>query len=165
VAIAAALLPPIATSGLALSIMNFEMAIGAALLFAVNVVGIIVASAVALWAVGIQSLKTRTTANRLIGSALSVSAVVLVLSLALAPPPTEPPAVLVKAVEETLDEELRLRKIHLRQEPGGLVAQIDLGGTREPDAELRAALADVVDQHLGESAGVRLTYRFEVLIR
>jgi uncharacterized membrane protein len=165
VAIAAALLPPIATSGLALSIWDFEMAIGAALLFAVNVVGIIVASAAALWAVGVHYAKTQTTAARLIGGALSITAIVLLLSLTLAPPPTAPPAALVKAVEETLDEEIRLRKIHLRKEPGGMVAQIDLGGTRAPDAELRAALGEVVDQHLGKSAGVRLTYRFEVLIR
>ena len=46
-----------------------------------------------------------------------------------------------------------------------MVVQIDLGGTRAPDAELRAALGDVAQQHLGESAGVRLTYRYEVLIR
>jgi hypothetical protein len=115
--------------------------------------------------VGIHYAKTQTTAARLIGGALSITAIVLLLSLTLAPPPTEPPAVLVRALEETLDEEVRLRKIRLRKEPGGTVVQIDLGGTRAPDAKLRAALSDVVDQHLGESAGVRLTYRFEVLIQ
>jgi len=67
--------------------------------------------------------------------------------------------------EATLDDEIRLRKIRLRKEPGGAVAQIDLGGTRAPDAELRAALGEVVDQHRGRAARGRLTYRFEVLIR
>jgi hypothetical protein len=71
----------------------------------------------------------------------------------------------VNAVEETLHEELRLRKIGLKKESSGMVVQIDLGGTRAPDAKMRAELGEIVDQHLGESAGVRLTYRYEVLIR
>jgi hypothetical protein len=67
-------------------------------------------------------------------------------------------------VEKKLGEEVRLRNIRLTKESSGMVVQIDLGGTRAPDAELRAALADVADRHLGESAGIRLTYRYEVLI-
>jgi uncharacterized hydrophobic protein (TIGR00271 family) len=165
VAIAAALLPPIATSGLALSIGHFELAIGAALLFAVNVVGIIVASAIALWAVGIHYLRKRTTTARFVGGALAIASIVALLALTLAPPPATPPPALVTAVEQALDEEIRLRQIRLRKEATGTVVQIDLGGTRAPDAELRAALGRIADQHLGESAGVRLTYRYEVLIR
>lgn len=165
VAIAAALLPPIATSGLALSIGNFDLAIGAALLFAVNVAGIILASAIALWAVGIHYAKKQTTTTRFLGGALAITAIVGTLALTLAPPRMAPPPALVKAVEEKLGEEIRLRKIRLKKEAGGMVVQIDLGGTRAPDAKLRAALGDVADQHLGESAGVRLTYRYEVLIR
>jgi len=30
---------------------------------------------------------------------------------------------------------------------------------------MRAELSEIADQYLGESAGVRLTYRYEVLIR
>jgi uncharacterized membrane protein len=165
VAIAAALLPPIVTSGLALSIRNFDLAMGAALLFAVNVVGIILASAIALWAVGVHYAKKQTTTTRFIGGALAITAIVGVLALALAPPRMAPPPALVKAVEEKLGDEVRLRKIRLKKESSGMVAQIDLGGTRAPDADLRAELGQVVDQHLGESAGVRLTYRYEVLIR
>jgi uncharacterized hydrophobic protein (TIGR00271 family) len=165
VAIAAALLPPIATSGLALSIRNFDLAMGAALLFAVNVVGIILASAIALWAVGIHYLKKQTTTARFVGGALAITAIVGVLALALAPPRMAPPPALVKAVEEKLDEETRLRAIHLKRESSGMVVQINLGGTRAPDAKLRAELGELAQQHLGESAGVRLTYRYEVLIR
>ena len=165
VAIAAALVPPIATSGLALSIRDFDLAIGAALLFAVNVVGIILASAIALWAVGVRYAKKRTTTAQFIGGALAIGAIVGALALTLAPPRLAPPPALVKAVEGKLDEEVRLRGIRLKKESSGMVVQIDLGGTRAPDAELRAALGDVAQQHLGESAGVRLTYRYEVLIR
>ena len=85
--------------------------------------------------------------------------------MTLAPPRLAPPPALVKAVEGKLGEEVRLRRIRLKKESSGMVVQIDLGGTRAPDAELRAALGDVAQQHLGESAGVRLTYRYEVLIR
>jgi uncharacterized hydrophobic protein (TIGR00271 family) len=165
VAIAAALLPPIATSGLALSIRNFDLAMGAALLFAVNVVGIILASAIALWAVGIHYARKQTTTARFVGGALAITAIVGVLALALAPPRMAPPPALVKAVEEKLDEETRLRAIHLKRESSGMVVQINLGGTRAPDAKLRAELGELAQQHLGESAGVRLTYRYEVLIR
>ena len=76
-----------------------------------------------------------------------------------------PPPSLVKAVEEKLGEEIRLRTIRLKRESTGTVIQIDLGGTPAPDAKLRAELGRVADQHLGESAGVRLTYRYEVLLR
>jgi uncharacterized hydrophobic protein (TIGR00271 family) len=165
VAIAAALVPPIATSGLALSIRNYDLAIGAALLFAVNVVGIILASAIALWAVGVRYAKKRTTTAQLIGGTLTIGAIVGMLALTLAPPRLAPPPTLVTAVEKTLDEELRLRNIRLKKESSGMVVQIDLGGTRAPDAKVRAELSEIAHQHLGKSAGVRLTYRYEVLIR
>ncbi|MHC5112717.1 MAG: DUF389 domain-containing protein [Planctomycetota bacterium] len=45
VAIAAALLPPVATSGLATSIGDYDLAFGALLLFAVNMVAIVLAAA------------------------------------------------------------------------------------------------------------------------
>ena len=57
VAIAAALVPPIATSGLALSIGDFNLAIGALLLFAINMVTIILASMLSLSAVGFRNLR------------------------------------------------------------------------------------------------------------
>lgn len=55
VAIAAALVPPIATSGLALAFADQQLAVGAALLFLTNIVAIILGTAVSLWLVGVRS--------------------------------------------------------------------------------------------------------------
>ena len=55
VAIAAALVPPIATSGLAVAIGRPYLAAGAALLFFTNIVAIVLGTAFSLWAVGIRS--------------------------------------------------------------------------------------------------------------
>jgi len=55
VAIAAALVPPIATSGLAFAMGEYGLSTRAALLFFTNIVAIVLGTAGALWAVGIRS--------------------------------------------------------------------------------------------------------------
>ncbi len=57
VAIAAALVPPIATSGIALSCMSFQLSLGSLLLFLTNIVTIILGCTIVFWAVGIDSRK------------------------------------------------------------------------------------------------------------
>ncbi|HAA55270.1 MAG TPA: hypothetical protein DCE42_10975 [Myxococcales bacterium] len=54
VAIAAALVPPIATVGISISIGEYGNALGAAMLFGTNLIAIILASAIALYALGIR---------------------------------------------------------------------------------------------------------------
>ena len=80
VAIAAALLPPVATSGLALSVRDYDLTAGSLLLFAVNMVAIIVAAAISVWAVGIRSLRRGTRLTRLVGSVLVVTAVAMAIA-------------------------------------------------------------------------------------
>lgn len=55
VAIAAALVPPIATSGLALAIAQWGLSIWALLLFFTNIVAIVLGTTIAFWCVGIDS--------------------------------------------------------------------------------------------------------------
>ena len=55
VAIAAALVPPIATSGLALTMGSPTLAGGASLLFFTNIVAIVLGTAFTFWAVGIST--------------------------------------------------------------------------------------------------------------
>lgn len=55
VAIAAALVPPIATSGMSLTMGDFALSGGAALLFFTNIVAIVLGTAVTFWAVGINT--------------------------------------------------------------------------------------------------------------
>ncbi|MEM7457155.1 MAG: DUF389 domain-containing protein, partial [Planctomycetota bacterium] len=55
VAIAAALVPPIATSGIAFSIGQFKLAGGASLLFFTNIVAIILGTAFTFWMMGVNT--------------------------------------------------------------------------------------------------------------
>ena len=61
VAIAAALVPPIATSGLALTMGDLKLAGGASLLFFTNIVAIVLGTAMTFWSVGIS---TRVSSDR-----------------------------------------------------------------------------------------------------
>ena len=54
VAIAASLVPPIATSGIATSNGDFGLALGAAILFFSNILAIVLGTSVSFWAVGIR---------------------------------------------------------------------------------------------------------------
>ena len=58
VAIAAALVPPISTAGVSLAQGNVDTSVGAATLFAVNIVAIVLGAALALWAVGMEPADT-----------------------------------------------------------------------------------------------------------
>ncbi len=58
VAIAAALVPPLATSGLALALGDFALAAGATLLFLTNMVAIVLAGAIVFWLVGVRPVVT-----------------------------------------------------------------------------------------------------------
>jgi len=55
VAIAAALVPPIGTAGMALTMGNFELGGGALMLFFTNIVAIVLGTAMTFWAVGINT--------------------------------------------------------------------------------------------------------------
>ncbi len=60
VAIAAALVPPIATSGLALTMGHYALFGGSLLLFATNIIAIILGTAITFWAVGINNRESKT---------------------------------------------------------------------------------------------------------
>ena len=165
VAIAAALVPPVATSGLAMSIGEYEVAIGALLLFAVNIVAIVGAAGVALWAVGIRQVVKPKSFTHLLSYALGLTTIVLALALVFSPPLLAPPVELVEAVESALADDYRLRRIRLDGEREGVGVQVDVGGSRLPDTELQQRLRDIARDHLGEDATVRLTYRFEALVK
>jgi uncharacterized hydrophobic protein (TIGR00271 family) len=55
VAIAAALVPPIATSGLALTLGDLRLSGGASLLFFTNIIAIVLGTAITFWCVGIST--------------------------------------------------------------------------------------------------------------
>ena len=64
VAIAAALIPPIATSGISLAIGNFELFVGSLLLFLTNVVFIVLGTALVFWSVGIDTRPQKANSEK-----------------------------------------------------------------------------------------------------
>ncbi len=81
VAIAAALVPPLATSGLATGIGEYDLALGALLLFLTNGVAIVFASAISLWVVGIRRGKPLSGWSRVLTTLLYSAVIVLSLWL------------------------------------------------------------------------------------
>ncbi len=65
VAIAAALVPPIATSGIVLATGELQLAWGAFLLFFTNIVAIVLGTTFAFWAIGINSVTVKGEGGRL----------------------------------------------------------------------------------------------------
>jgi hypothetical protein len=148
-----------------MSIGEYEIAIGALLLFAVNIVAIVGAAGVALWAVGIRQVVKPKSLTHLLGYALSLITIVLALALVFSPPLLAPPVELVEAVESALADDYRLRRIRLDGEREGVGVQVDVGGSRLPDTQLKQQLRGIARDHLGKDATVRLTYRFEALVK
>ena len=84
VAIAAALVPPIATSGVALAHGDYVTSAGAAMLFFTNIIAIVLGAAAALFAVGMQAQHLHTKEKRWTRHAimgLTVGAVILSIPL------------------------------------------------------------------------------------
>lgn len=165
VAIAAALLPPVATAGLAVSIGDYDLCFGALLLFGVNMVSIIVAAAVSFWLMGVRAPTKAKPLKRLLDGSLVVVSIVMALVLTFAPPLLEPPRELIREVESMLADEYRLRRIRLHRDPKSLNLQVDVGGSRPPDSVLRGRLRGITQEHLGKDTAVRLTFRYETLIK
>ena len=64
VAIAAALVPPLATSGLALALGDIVLAVGSTLLFLTNMVAIVLAGSIVFWLVGVRPVVTDEKMNQ-----------------------------------------------------------------------------------------------------
>ena len=81
VAIAAALVPPICTTGLALGLRDADLALGSFLLFTVNTISVVVVGAVVLWWMGLRPSDDR---RRSAGWAAAVMAAVLAFVMVVA---------------------------------------------------------------------------------
>jgi uncharacterized hydrophobic protein (TIGR00271 family) len=164
VAIAASLVPPIAVSGLAASIGQYDLAIGSMLLFAVNVVAIVFASSLVLWGVGFQRRGEFSLKARILASGVTTIAIATGLGVAVAPPMVAPPRELVEEIESVLGDRNRMRHVRLKREDGRALVQIDLGGAIDDHPNFGSQLLVIVRKHLGNNANVRLTYRHETIL-
>lgn len=130
VAIAAALMPPLATVGVALSLGELRVAGGALLLFVTNIAAISLAGAVVFFALGLRPQKWEPESRRRLRRGLVVS---LVLLLALSVPLALILRGIVRdiaqerAIREVLSTNLEAQDVHLvtleidRQEDGLLI--------------------------------------------
>jgi len=142
VAIAAALVPPIATSGLALSLGNFHLATGALLLFIINMVTIILATMVSLWVVGLRNIgkASRWSLSAAGIVLLSVFALGIYLSLKPDRQPTERtiPATLLASMQERLGDEYRLDSVAVAYDELGAQLNVRvLGENLAPESVAR----------------------------
>ncbi len=160
VAIAAALVPPIATAGLALAIGQFDLAVAALLLFGINMVTIILASMLSLWLVGFRNLKK--TANwSMIGDSVIITAV-LALGLYLSfyhqkHELTEKfPAGLVAALQEELGSRYQLKSLAVAYDELGLQLNLDVVGAEPISEELATEVRVLASEHYDHPVRVRL---------
>jgi hypothetical protein len=165
VAIAAALVPPISTAGLALAIGDFDLSLGASLLFFANFVAIILASAGVLWATGLRAAGPGSRTTRWLGWSVVVAALVLALGLSRMPSLRQrkgtPPPRLIAEVEAALGDGYRLVRAQIR--PGSQPPRVllELGGPDEPTTEMAQRLQGICVEVLGQSQVLELRHRFE----
>ncbi len=171
VAIAAALVPPIATTGASLALGHGAVARGAALLFATNVVAIILGAAATFWAGGVRTKGGETGGRRWARWAflgLVLGALVLAVPLgsfliSQLSGDREVVAALPAELEIRVEERLAghpgtelLAVVGLR-EGRGEVVEVRLTAPAPTSPELAAELAAAVREELGREAAVRVT--------
>ena len=110
VAVAVALVPPLAVIGIALQLTEWQLALGAFLLFLVNVVGIVASAAITFIAAGFVPGRRLLSGNTSIASGLrwaSVAMIIVVLPMQFGRgsvlPPTDQTAQAIQAVEDFVE--------------------------------------------------------------
>jgi len=168
VAIAAALVPPIATAGLALSIQDYDLAGGATLLFLVNAVAIVLATTFALWAVGLRDPKEGNPGTRRVGAGfvavLSASALYLAVAQPVYSSPDSIGSATLEAFALRLSDDLRLIRAGFEDDAEGRLLVLELGGPYRPRPDQIASLRAVAEERFGTPLRVRVISRWELEI-
>jgi uncharacterized hydrophobic protein (TIGR00271 family) len=160
VAIAAALVPPIATAGLALSLGQFDLAIGALLLFGINMVTIILASMLSLWLVGFRNLKKAANWSMMGGSVIITAVLVLGLYLSFHHQKhalTEDlPDGLIAALQQQLGERYQLNNLAIAYDEMGLQLVVDVYGEEPISENMATEVRILASRHYEHPVRVRL---------
>lgn len=172
VAIAAALVPPIATSGVALAHGDYVTSAGAAMLFLTNIVAIVLGAAMALFAVGMQAQHLHARNKRWIRHAtmgLIVGSVILSVPLIYwlyaSLPGKELSDELQAVVKQQLADEPDWTLIDVMPpDRSGEVMQLEVvvSGTQPAHAELANEIANALQDESGRPIAVRITTRLTV---
>jgi len=160
VAIAAALVPPIATAGLALSLGDFRLAIGALLLFVINMVTIVLATMVSFWVVGLRKVGR---ASRWSLTAIGILLLaVLALGVYLSVRPVVPshvtrlPVDLMESMQERLGEDYRLDSVALAYDELGLQLNVRVVGATLAPEQVVNEIRKLTREQFGIPVRVRL---------
>ncbi|BAM04837.1 DUF389 domain-containing protein [Phycisphaera mikurensis] len=168
VAIAAALVPPIAAAGLAFSAGDWRVGGGATLLFFVNVLAIILGAAIALLAVGVEGRHEHKSGGHWRPHAFGVLvmgclilAVPLTWSLLQAMPPEGLPPRVESNLAEVLAGDGNAQLISAEgpfpRDGGGLRVEVRRRASAPPRTGLADELAAELAEHYGDSVTVNVT--------
>ena len=163
VAIAAALVPPIATTGVCLSIGEIGVAAGAALLFGTNVVAIVVGATIAFYSFGLRGRAQQRMWVHRTFIALVVTMLVLAVPLSayLWSLAQQSPTGLTLNVREVV-EPSGFRLVHLEHD--GDVLEMKLQGADKPSPRLLKELDDAVTKQFGRHVVIRVISEFAVVV-
>jgi uncharacterized hydrophobic protein (TIGR00271 family) len=165
VAIAAALVPPIATSGLALSLGNYHLALGALLLFVINMVTIVLASVTSLWVVGLRSIQKTYRWTVMAGGAVLVSVLALGVYLSVKPAPhpktTVIPAGLMETMQGKLGDSYRLHSLSVAYDELGVQLNVRVVGETLAPESVAADIRAVARKYFGKPLRVRMITEIE----
>jgi hypothetical protein len=91
----------------------------------------------------------------------------VVIAVTFSPPLYAPPKKLVHEVLTILSDDYRLRHIGVRRMNRGMNAslQVDVGGSQLPSPALKQQLRKIARKHMAEDIGVRLTFRYEAMVK
>ncbi len=164
VAVAVALVPPLAVTGITLQLAEYQMALGAFLLFLVNVVGIVISAALTLIAVGFVPGRRLLTGNSTIASGLrwtAVAVIIVVLPLQFARgrvlPPTDQTADTVAAVEDFVDADRSSSEVvDVSIDVRGGMTDVDVVVASSTEGPPVTALANYLAERLDTPVNVKL---------
>lgn len=164
VAIAAALVPPIATSGLAFAVGNFTLAYGSFLLFFTNMVAIVLAASFSLWAVGVRTQQDKGWLRHLTHGFV---ALLLLLTVHLAQRTRPGPVTLApnvpKMLAAKLPGDLHLVAATAKRTGKALEITMRVAGQAPPASGLAARLQAVANDLLHEDVELHLTYEWRAI--
>jgi uncharacterized membrane protein len=166
VAIAAALVPPIATSGLALSLRDFPLAIGALLLFVINMVTIVLAAMFSLWLVGIRKHKQSLGWARLAANLVMVASLALILFLTFRPQEyaltQDLPIGLVENVEKSIGTGYTFESLAVAYDELGMQLNVQVAGRAPAPEKMATNVRTLISDHYEQPVRVRLLTRIVV---
>ena len=165
VAIAAALVPPIATTGIALSIGAVVEATLAATLFGTNLVAIILSSAATFFVLGVRGDSQHSPIQRWVRrTMLSLAILTACLAVPLGISLVSDPNALGNNLRATLQEELsdypgvRLGDLKTNQGRELPLIEVELFGPQNLNTDIARRLSDAVKTYLGTPCDVRIIH-------